>query len=167
MEETITRFGGEVAGEAVKDRCCGGNQIFINKAVTEKLSRLILEKSQGTLVVFCPLCHMALKTFSGDGRSYISPTFSSTSWERRAIMNVLIIGGGISGISAAKVVLKEGHNAVILENTPELGGTMARIANCRIGFKTFYDEIKDDPASSRHQRCLDRRGAKKVERDFP
>ncbi len=60
-------------------------------------------------------------------------------------MNVLIIGGGISGISAAKVVLKEGHNAVILENTPELGGTMARIANCRIGFKTFFDEIKDDP----------------------
>ncbi len=59
-------------------------------------------------------------------------------------MNVLIIGGGISGISAAKVVLKEGHAAVILENTPELGGTMARIANCRIGFKTFYDEIKDD-----------------------
>jgi len=60
-------------------------------------------------------------------------------------MNILIIGGGISGISAAKVVLKEGHNAVILESTPELGGTMARIANCRIGFKTFYDEIKDDP----------------------
>lgn len=60
-------------------------------------------------------------------------------------MNVLIIGGGISGISAAKVVLKEGHNAIILENAPDLGGTMARIANCRIGFKTFYDEIKDEP----------------------
>ncbi|MHB8110740.1 MAG: FAD-dependent oxidoreductase, partial [Syntrophorhabdaceae bacterium] len=60
-------------------------------------------------------------------------------------MNVLIIGGGISGISAAKVVLKEGHNAIIIENTPNLGGTMARIANCRIGFKTFYDEIKNEP----------------------
>jgi heterodisulfide reductase subunit B len=65
MEEAISRFGGEVAGEKVKDRCCGGNQIFINKSVTEKLSRLILEKSQGTIVVFCPLCHMAMKTFSG------------------------------------------------------------------------------------------------------
>ncbi len=60
-------------------------------------------------------------------------------------MNVLIIGGGISGVSAAKVVLKEGHNAVIVENAPELGGTMARIANCRIGFKTFFDEIRDEP----------------------
>ena len=66
MEEVITRCGGEVAGEKVKDRCCGGNQIFINKSVTEKLSRLILEKSQGTIVVFCPLCHMAMKTFSGE-----------------------------------------------------------------------------------------------------
>jgi heterodisulfide reductase subunit B len=68
MEDTISRFGGEIAGEKVKDRCCGGNQIFINKFATEKLSRLILEKSKGTMVVFCPLCHMALKTFSGDRR---------------------------------------------------------------------------------------------------
>lgn len=66
MEEVITRHGGDVAGEKVKDRCCGGNQIFINKSVTEKLSKLILEKSQGTIVVFCPLCHMAMKTFSGE-----------------------------------------------------------------------------------------------------
>jgi heterodisulfide reductase subunit B len=66
MEEVITRCGGEVAGEKMKDRCCGGNQIFINKSVTEKLSRLILEKSQGTIVVFCPLCHMAMKTFSAE-----------------------------------------------------------------------------------------------------
>jgi heterodisulfide reductase subunit B len=65
MEEAITRFGGDVSGDAIKDRCCGGNQIFINKAVTEKLSRLVLGKSQGTIVVFCPLCHMAMKTFSG------------------------------------------------------------------------------------------------------
>ena len=66
MEDTIARFGGEVAGEAAKDRCCGGNQIFIDKSVTEKLSGIILEKSRGTLVVFCPLCRMALKTFSGE-----------------------------------------------------------------------------------------------------
>lgn len=66
MEEVITRYGGEVAGEKVKDRCCGGNQIFINKSVTEKLSKLVLEKSRGTIVVFCPLCHMAMKTFSGE-----------------------------------------------------------------------------------------------------
>ncbi len=66
MEETIEGLGGELAGERVKDMCCGGNQIFINKAVTEKLSRLILDKSKGTMVVFCPLCHMALKTFSGE-----------------------------------------------------------------------------------------------------
>jgi heterodisulfide reductase subunit A-like polyferredoxin len=60
-------------------------------------------------------------------------------------MNLLVVGGGISGISAAKVALKEGHNVTILESTPEPGGLMARIANCRIGFKTFFDEIRDNP----------------------
>jgi heterodisulfide reductase subunit A-like polyferredoxin len=60
-------------------------------------------------------------------------------------MNVLIIGGGISGISAAKVALKEHHNVTILECAAEPGGLMARIANCRVGFKTFFDEIRNNP----------------------
>ncbi len=60
-------------------------------------------------------------------------------------MNILIIGGGISGISAAKVALQENNTVTILESTQELGGTMARIANCRVGFKTFFDEIRDNP----------------------
>lgn len=58
-------------------------------------------------------------------------------------MNVLIIGGGISGISAAKVLLKEGHRVTIIESAEDLGGVMAKIANCRVGFKTFFDEIKE------------------------
>jgi len=60
-------------------------------------------------------------------------------------MSILIIGGGISGISAAKVALKENHTVTILESSAEPGGLMARIANCRIGFKTFFDEIRDNP----------------------
>jgi heterodisulfide reductase subunit A-like polyferredoxin len=58
-------------------------------------------------------------------------------------MNILIIGGGISGISAAKVALTEDHNVTILESEPQPGGLMARIANCRVGFKSFFDEIED------------------------
>jgi heterodisulfide reductase subunit B len=64
MEEVITYFGGEIEGEKIRDHCCGGGQIFVNKWSTEKLSKLIAEKSRGTFVVFCPLCQMALKTFS-------------------------------------------------------------------------------------------------------
>ncbi len=60
-------------------------------------------------------------------------------------MNILIIGGGISGISAAKVALQENNTVTILESSPDLGGTMARIANCRVGFKTFLDEIIGNP----------------------
>lgn len=64
MEDFITALGGEVAGEKMKDRCCGGNQFFINKWATEKLSRMIIGNAKGTIVLFCPLCEMALTTFS-------------------------------------------------------------------------------------------------------
>lgn len=57
-------------------------------------------------------------------------------------MNILVIGGGISGISAAKVALKEGHSVTVVEGADAPGGLMARIANCRIGFKTFFDEVR-------------------------
>lgn len=66
MEDAISAFGGEVNGEKMKDHCCGGNQLFLNKWATEKLSNLILSKSKGTVVVFCPFCHMAMKTFAVD-----------------------------------------------------------------------------------------------------
>jgi heterodisulfide reductase subunit B2 len=70
MEEVITFFGGEIEGEKMRDRCCGGGQIFVNKRSTEALSKLIAKESRGTFVVFCPLCQMALKTFS-TGRKVI------------------------------------------------------------------------------------------------
>jgi heterodisulfide reductase subunit B2 len=70
MEEVISYFGGEITGEKMRDRCCGGGQIFANKRSTETLSKLIAEKTRGTFVVFCPLCQMALKTFSA-GRKVI------------------------------------------------------------------------------------------------
>ena len=60
-------------------------------------------------------------------------------------MNVVIVGGGISGVSAAKVLLKSGHRATILEQTDTPGGLMAKIANCRVGFKTFFAEILNAP----------------------
>lgn len=64
MEDFILPLGGDVEGGKVKDRCCGGNQFFINRRTTEKLSRMILDKSKGTIVLFCPLCQMALTTFA-------------------------------------------------------------------------------------------------------
>jgi heterodisulfide reductase subunit B2 len=64
MERIITGLGGEIEGEKVKARCCGGNQFFINRRSTERLSSMVLEGSRGTIVLFCPLCHMALTSFS-------------------------------------------------------------------------------------------------------
>ena len=110
MEEAISFFGGEIEGEKVKDKCCGGGRFFAGKWATEKLSMLILEKSAGTLVVFCPLCHMALTTFArGQESNLPDGPFALRDGRERQDMNVVIVGGGISGISAAKVILKEGH----------------------------------------------------------
>jgi heterodisulfide reductase subunit B2 len=64
MERFIERLGGDIEGAKVKAKCCGGNQFFINKWATEKLSKIVLDGSRGTIVVFCPLCHMALTSFS-------------------------------------------------------------------------------------------------------
>lgn len=64
MEGFVEALGGSVAGKKIKDKCCGGSQFFINKSTTEKLTRRILKDSKGIILVFCPLCHMALTTFS-------------------------------------------------------------------------------------------------------
>ncbi len=84
MEDVISMFGGDIEGEKMKDHCCGGNQLFANKWVTEKLSRLILSKSRGTIVVFCPFCHMAMKTFA-EGRKviYLTDLLLSVTGEKK------------------------------------------------------------------------------------
>jgi heterodisulfide reductase subunit B2 len=86
MEEAITFFGGEIEGEKIRDRCCGGGQIFVNKRSTEKLTTLIDDKSQGIFVVFCPLCQMALKTFSrGRKVVYLTDLLLYIMGENRAL----------------------------------------------------------------------------------
>ncbi|HVN97210.1 MAG TPA: heterodisulfide reductase-related iron-sulfur binding cluster [Syntrophorhabdaceae bacterium] len=86
MEEIITAFGGDIDGEKMKDRCCGGNQLFLNKWATEKLSKLILNKTKGTVVVFCPFCHMAMKTFA-EGRKvvYLTDLLLYVMGERKSL----------------------------------------------------------------------------------
>lgn len=60
-------------------------------------------------------------------------------------MRIAVLGAGISGISAAKIALKLGHEVFIVEKRETPGGLMARIANCRVGFSSFFDEIKRNP----------------------
>jgi heterodisulfide reductase subunit B2 len=86
MERFIERLGGEITGEKVRAKCCGGNQFFINKWATEKLSQIVVNGSKGTIVVFCPLCHMALTTFS-KGRKiiYFTDLLLYTTGERKTL----------------------------------------------------------------------------------
>ena len=41
--------------------------------------------------------------------------------------NVLVIGGGISGLTTAVEAAEAGYSATILENTPYLGGRVGRM----------------------------------------
>lgn len=85
MEELITDFGGEIDGEKVRDRCCGGNLFFSNKEMTEKCVNLIASRSKGIFVVYCPLCHMALNTFSDRKVLYITDLILYLLGDRKSI----------------------------------------------------------------------------------
>ncbi|MCX7966555.1 MAG: heterodisulfide reductase-related iron-sulfur binding cluster [Syntrophorhabdaceae bacterium] len=85
MEEIITGFGGEIDGEKIRDRCCGGNLFFSNKEMTEKCVGLIASRSKGIFVVYCPLCHMALNTFSERKVVYITDIILYILGERKTI----------------------------------------------------------------------------------
>lgn len=64
MEEFIEFFGGRADADKVRDLCCGGGQLFRQKEITGRMVERILSRSQGTILVFCPLCYMAISTFS-------------------------------------------------------------------------------------------------------
>jgi quinone-modifying oxidoreductase subunit QmoA len=66
--------------------------------------------------------------------------------------NILIIGGGISGITAAVEAAEAGYNAIILEKTPFLGGRVVRMNKyfpklCppTCGLEINYRRIKFNP----------------------
>lgn len=85
MEELITYFGGDIDGEKVKDRCCGGNLFFSNKDMTEKCVNFLASKSRGMFVVYCPLCHMAINTFSNRKVVYITDIILYLLGERKSL----------------------------------------------------------------------------------
>jgi len=85
IEEIITDFGGELDGEKIRDRCCGGNLFFSNKEMTEKCVNLIASRSKGIFVVYCPLCHMAINTFSNRKVVYITDIILYILGERKNI----------------------------------------------------------------------------------
>lgn len=86
MERFVKGLGGETVGDKIKDKCCGGSQFFINKWATERLSKMILKGSKGIILVFCPLCHMALTTFSeGERIVYFTDLLLYVAGERAHI----------------------------------------------------------------------------------
>jgi quinone-modifying oxidoreductase subunit QmoA len=66
--------------------------------------------------------------------------------------NVLIIGGGISGISAAVEIAEFGHHVTIVEKEPSLGGRVSRMNQyfpklCPpyCGLEIYYKRVRSNP----------------------
>jgi len=53
-------------------------------------------------------------------------------------MHVGIIGGGITGLTAAYRLLKAGHRATVIEASPEVGGLAAAVQVQGVWVDKFY-----------------------------
>ena len=71
--------------------------------------------------------------------------------------DVVVLGGGEAGLSAATAAAQRGANVALLEKTPELGGNTARSVALIIGAGTRLQEaagIQDSsPATSSASGC--------------
>ena len=56
---------------------------------------------------------------------------------------ILIIGGGVAGMEAARICALRGHQVVLMEKEPALGGTVAALAQDPLAaeFKNFVDYL--------------------------
>jgi NADPH-dependent 2,4-dienoyl-CoA reductase/sulfur reductase-like enzyme len=54
---------------------------------------------------------------------------------------VMVVGGGVSGMMAAQILVQRGHDVTLYEKSASLGGQLAEI--CNLPFKTDMREYKD------------------------
>ncbi|MBN1455577.1 MAG: CoB--CoM heterodisulfide reductase iron-sulfur subunit A family protein [Methanomicrobia archaeon] len=60
-------------------------------------------------------------------------------------MGVAVIGGGISGISAALDLAHSGFRVYLIEQRQTLGGKVAELAECKIGLAPWLAEVENHP----------------------
>ncbi len=65
--------------------------------------------------------------------------------EKKVPMGVAVIGGGISGISAALDLAHSGFRVYLIEQRQALGGKVAELAECKIGLAPWLAEVENHP----------------------
>jgi heterodisulfide reductase subunit A len=60
-------------------------------------------------------------------------------------MGVAVVGGGISGISAARDLANSGFKVYLIEKKQELGGKMSELAECKAGLSPWIAEVENHP----------------------
>ena len=73
-------------------------------------------------------------------------TLPAPSGEQTLNKNILVVGGGISGMTAALDISAAGYNAVIVEKEAQLGGVMGQLHR-RVATKSPYAEPEDTTVS--------------------
>lgn len=68
----------------------------------------------------------------------------ASSEEQKRIDNVLVVGGGFTGLTAAIEIAKAGYSATIVEKNGDLGGTAAQIYQ-RIPIRSPFADPQDNP----------------------
>lgn len=60
-------------------------------------------------------------------------------------MGVAVIGGGLSGISAALDLANLGFTVYLIEKSPVLGGKACELAECKVGLSSWIAEVENQP----------------------
>ncbi|HUV01966.1 MAG TPA: FAD-dependent oxidoreductase [Desulfobacteria bacterium] len=60
-------------------------------------------------------------------------------------MGIAVVGGGISGISAALDLARSGFTVYLIEKNQKLGGKMSELAECKVGLVPLIAEVENHP----------------------
>ena len=69
-------------------------------------------------------------------------------WKNQRVndaMEIAVIGGGLSGISATLDLANFGFKVYLIEKSPVLGGKACELAECKIGFSSWIVEVLNHP----------------------
>jgi heterodisulfide reductase subunit A len=60
-------------------------------------------------------------------------------------MGIAVVGGGLSGISAALDLANLGFKVYLIEKNPAIGGKACELAECKVGFSSWIAEVENHP----------------------
>jgi len=123
----------EMAEKYLQDNCCDivymGRQIFADKNTLSNFleGRDERKSTRGCIACLKPGCIDCTVNYERYGTlnpGFIRPNLNKVAEPKK----ILIIGGGVAGMEAARIAAIKGHNVTLWEKEGVLGGTVATLA---------------------------------------